>query len=95
LFGLSGHFLNSNNNKIPSLSKRKEKVAQAGLKLSILLPQPPQCWDYRLAPPPPLLRKMNPRNNLTCSEQEEAFSSNTIFPLLFECLLPDHSDSLG
>jgi hypothetical protein len=22
-------------------------VAQAGLELSILLPQPPQCWDYR------------------------------------------------
>jgi hypothetical protein len=26
-------------------------VIQAGLKPSILLPQPPECWDYRLAPP--------------------------------------------
>jgi hypothetical protein len=26
-------------------------VAQAGLKLMILLPQPLQCWDYRLWPP--------------------------------------------
>jgi hypothetical protein len=22
-------------------------VAQVGLKLEILLPQPPECWDYR------------------------------------------------
>jgi hypothetical protein len=27
-------------------------IAQAGLELSILLPQPPQYWDYRRAPPP-------------------------------------------
>jgi hypothetical protein len=26
-------------------------VAQAGLKLSIFLPQPPECWDYRYVPP--------------------------------------------
>jgi hypothetical protein len=26
-------------------------VAKAGLKLAILLPQPPECWDYRSAPP--------------------------------------------
>jgi hypothetical protein len=26
-------------------------VAQAGLKLSVLLPQPPECWDYGHAPP--------------------------------------------
>jgi hypothetical protein len=26
-------------------------VAQAGLKLVILLSQPPECWDYRCAPP--------------------------------------------
>jgi hypothetical protein len=25
-------------------------VAQAGLKLLILLPQPPKCWDYRCNP---------------------------------------------
>jgi hypothetical protein len=24
--------------------------SQAGLKLSILLPQPPKCWDYRRGP---------------------------------------------
>jgi hypothetical protein len=28
-------------------------VAQAGLKLVILLPQPLQCWDYRQEPPHP------------------------------------------
>jgi hypothetical protein len=27
-------------------------IAQSGLKLEILLPQPPKCWDYRRAPPP-------------------------------------------
>jgi hypothetical protein len=26
-------------------------VVEAGLKLLILLPPPPQCWDYRSAPP--------------------------------------------
>jgi hypothetical protein len=26
-------------------------VAQAKLKLTILLPQPPQCWDYKPVPP--------------------------------------------
>jgi hypothetical protein len=26
-------------------------VAQAGLELSVLLPQPPECWDYRDGPP--------------------------------------------
>jgi hypothetical protein len=26
-------------------------VAQASLKLSILLPLPPKCWDYRHIPP--------------------------------------------
>jgi hypothetical protein len=26
-------------------------AAQADLKLEILLPQPPECWDYRCAPP--------------------------------------------
>jgi hypothetical protein len=26
-------------------------TAQAGLKLSILLPQPPKCWDYSCEPP--------------------------------------------
>jgi hypothetical protein len=26
-------------------------VAQAGLKLTILLPQPPEYWDYRCMPP--------------------------------------------
>jgi hypothetical protein len=25
-------------------------VAQASLKLTILLPQPPECWDYRQMP---------------------------------------------
>jgi hypothetical protein len=24
---------------------------EAGLKLAIHLPQPPECWDYRCAPP--------------------------------------------
>jgi hypothetical protein len=28
-------------------------VAKAGLELVILLPQPPECWDYRCAPPHP------------------------------------------
>jgi hypothetical protein len=26
-------------------------VSQAGLELTVLLPQPPECWDYRCAPP--------------------------------------------
>jgi hypothetical protein len=26
---------------------------EAGLELMILLPQPPECWDYRCAPPDP------------------------------------------
>jgi hypothetical protein len=26
-------------------------VAHAGLNLVILLPQPPECWDYRRSPP--------------------------------------------
>jgi hypothetical protein len=30
-------------------------VAQAGLKLLILLPQPGQCWDYRHTPPHPAI----------------------------------------
>jgi hypothetical protein len=25
-------------------------VAYAGLELTIFLPQPPECWDYRCAP---------------------------------------------
>jgi hypothetical protein len=25
-------------------------IAQPGLELTILLPQPPKCWDYRHAP---------------------------------------------
>jgi hypothetical protein len=29
-------------------------VAQAGLKLEILLLQAPECWDYRCAPPRPV-----------------------------------------
>jgi hypothetical protein len=28
-------------------------VTQAGLRLKILLPQPPQCWDYKCVPPCP------------------------------------------
>jgi hypothetical protein len=28
-------------------------VAQAGLKLMVLLPQPPECWDYSGVPPDP------------------------------------------
>jgi hypothetical protein len=28
-------------------------VAQAGLKFMILLPQPPECWDYRCVAPHP------------------------------------------
>jgi hypothetical protein len=27
------------------------QIAQAGFDLVILLPQPPECWDYRHAPP--------------------------------------------
>jgi hypothetical protein len=26
-------------------------VAQAGLELAVLLPWPPECWDYRLVLP--------------------------------------------
>jgi hypothetical protein len=26
-------------------------VAQASLELKVLLPQPPECWDYRCVPP--------------------------------------------
>jgi hypothetical protein len=26
-------------------------VAQSGLELTILLPQPPKCWNYRHVPP--------------------------------------------
>jgi hypothetical protein len=33
------------------LETRCHYVAQAGLKLEILLRQPPKCWDYRHAPP--------------------------------------------
>jgi hypothetical protein len=28
-------------------------VAQVGLEFAILLPQPPECWDYRRAPTTP------------------------------------------
>jgi hypothetical protein len=28
-------------------------IAQDSLKLVILLPQPPECWDYRPVPPHP------------------------------------------
>jgi hypothetical protein len=28
-------------------------VTQANLELSILLPQPPKCWDYRCVAPHP------------------------------------------
>lgn len=31
--------------------RRSHYIAQDGLKLSILLPQHPECWDYRQAPP--------------------------------------------
>jgi hypothetical protein len=30
---------------------RSHCIAQASLKLVIILPQPPECWDYRLVPP--------------------------------------------
>jgi hypothetical protein len=30
-------------------------LAQAGLKFTIFLLQPPKCWDYRLVPPCPAL----------------------------------------
>jgi hypothetical protein len=30
-------------------------VVQTDLKLKILLPQPPECWDYRCAPPHPFM----------------------------------------
>jgi hypothetical protein len=33
------------------LKTRAHYIAQVGLKLAILLPQPPECWDYRCAPP--------------------------------------------
>jgi hypothetical protein len=26
-------------------------VSQAGLELTLILPQPPECWDYRCATP--------------------------------------------
>jgi hypothetical protein len=29
-------------------------VAQAGLELEILLPQPPECWDYKCTPQCPV-----------------------------------------
>jgi hypothetical protein len=32
---------------------RQDRVSQAGLKFLILLPQPPECWDYRCLPPQP------------------------------------------
>jgi hypothetical protein len=31
-------------------------VAQAGLKLTILLTQPPECWDYKNEPPHLVIR---------------------------------------
>jgi hypothetical protein len=36
--------------------KKRQYLAQAGLKLTILLPLLPECWDYRPVPPflPPL-----------------------------------------
>jgi hypothetical protein len=38
-------------------------VTQAGLKLGIFLSQPPECWDYRRAPPHCLQRTQQPRNS--------------------------------
>jgi hypothetical protein len=29
----------------------KKPTNQAGLELSLLLPQTPECWDYECAPP--------------------------------------------
>jgi hypothetical protein len=47
-FWLVGCFLGSGGDGAGS-----QYVAQTGLQLAILLPQPPECWDYRRAPPRP------------------------------------------
>jgi hypothetical protein len=36
-------------------------VAQISLELAIFLPQPPECWDYRCAPPCPAYWPLFPR----------------------------------
>jgi hypothetical protein len=36
--------------KGPLFGSGSHYVAQVGLELSNLLPQPPECWDYRHAP---------------------------------------------
>jgi hypothetical protein len=32
--------------------RKSHYIAQTGLELKILLPQLPECWNYRHAPPP-------------------------------------------
>jgi hypothetical protein len=33
------------------LETRSHYMVQVALELEIFLPQPPECWDYRCAPP--------------------------------------------
>jgi hypothetical protein len=39
-------------------------VAQAGLKLVILLPQPPKCWDYRQVLPCLVIKYFSKKQSL-------------------------------
>jgi hypothetical protein len=43
------HHLSSPPDPLPFLRQVSHYVAQDGLKLKILLPQPPRCWDYRVS----------------------------------------------
>jgi hypothetical protein len=53
-------------------------IAQAGLELSILLPQPPECWDYRHVPPPLAEIIKNYKTKSACSS--ETGCSNAVGP---------------
>jgi hypothetical protein len=49
-----------------SFEKGSHPVAQAGLVLMILLPQPPECWDCRYEPPCPAFLYFRTSNLSKC-----------------------------
>jgi hypothetical protein len=63
--------------------------SQAGLKLTVLLPQPSKYWDYRYEPPCPV-STMTIQWDLLLNPSLQCLTQNMIFFLLFSlCIATD------